>query len=93
MGSESLICYVELNPVRAAMVDHAAEYPWSSYQYNAVGKPIKLITPHALYLQLGKAPEQTQAYYRSLFDTQSQWDQSRMGPLGILCEVDHVHVD
>lgn len=61
--------YIELNPVRAAMVDHAAEYPWSSYQYNAVGKPIKLITPHELYVQLGKTPEQRQTYYRSLFDS------------------------
>jgi putative transposase len=60
--------YIELNPVRAAMVDHASEYPWSSYQYNAAGKEIKLITPHDLYLQLGKTPLQRQASYRALFE-------------------------
>ena len=41
--------YIELNPVRADMVEHAAEYPWSSYQANALGKPIELITPHSCY--------------------------------------------
>ena len=27
--------YIELNPVRAKMVEHPGEYPWSSYQANA----------------------------------------------------------
>jgi putative transposase len=30
--------YIELNPVRAAMVNDPAEYKWSSYQCNALGK-------------------------------------------------------
>lgn len=29
--------YIELNPVRAGMVAHPSEYPWSSYGYNALG--------------------------------------------------------
>ena len=41
--------YIELNPVRAGMVAHPAEYPWSSYQYNVRGKAIELIMPHFLY--------------------------------------------
>ena len=28
--------YIGLNPVRADMVKHPSEYPWSSYQHNAV---------------------------------------------------------
>ena len=28
--------YIELNPVRAAMVAHPAEYTWSSYQHNVI---------------------------------------------------------
>ena len=59
--------YIELNPVRAGMVSHASEYPWSSYQSNALGKPIQLLTPHALYLQLGKTEAERQDAYRSLF--------------------------
>jgi len=60
--------YIELNPVRANMVCHPAEYPWSSYQKNALGKPIKLITPHDCYLSLGKNDEARQMAYKALFD-------------------------
>jgi putative transposase len=31
--------YIEFNPVRAGMVSHPADYPWSSYHVNARGKP------------------------------------------------------
>lgn len=30
--------YIELNPVRAGMVDESAGYRWSSYRFNASGK-------------------------------------------------------
>ena len=60
--------YIELNPVRAKMVSHAAEYPWSSYQGNALGKPIQLLTPHVLYNQLGKTDNERQVAYRGLFN-------------------------
>ena len=44
--------YIELNPVRAGMVGDPSEYPWSSYQINALGKKSDLCTPHGLYLSL-----------------------------------------
>ena len=59
--------YIELNPVRANMVNHASEYPWSSYRFNAVGLNIQLITPHAEYIKLGASPEKRQKAYRGLF--------------------------
>ena len=59
--------YIELNPVRATMVDHAGEYQWSSYQSNAQGKSDSLITPHPLYLALGKTESLRQEAYRELF--------------------------
>jgi putative transposase len=59
--------YIELNPVRAGMVDHASEYPWSSYRSNALGKAIQLILPHPQYQQLGKSAQERQRAYRSLF--------------------------
>ena len=59
--------YIELNPVRAAMVAHPAEYTWSSYQHNGAGKVIELITEHELYTLLGANPENRQAHYRVLF--------------------------
>jgi putative transposase len=30
--------YIELNPVRAGMVDDHADYRWSSYRANALGR-------------------------------------------------------
>lgn len=62
--------YIELNPVRAQMVEHPAEYPWSSFRHNALGKKIRLITPHPLYLSLGGTDKQRQHRYRALFDQQ-----------------------
>lgn len=59
--------YIELNPVRAGMVSHPSEYPWSSYHYNAIGQPNELITPHIEYIRLDKAAESRQAAYRQLF--------------------------
>mgnify|MGYP001059216657 CR=1 FL=1 len=60
--------YIELNPVRAEMVAHPAEYPWSSYQCNALGKPIELITPHILYQGLAKTEKTRKKRYAALFD-------------------------
>lgn len=60
--------YIELNPIRAGMVGHPAEYPWSSYQYNALGKPVELITPHFLYRGLAKTEKKRQKRYAALFD-------------------------
>lgn len=59
--------YIELNPVRANMVQHPSEYKWSSYQYHGVGKQITCLTPHPLYQALGANDKQRQYQYRSLF--------------------------
>ncbi len=59
--------YIELNPVRARLVGHPAEYPWSSYRANAQGEPSTLLTPHRLYTALGNDAEARQAAYRELF--------------------------
>ena len=59
--------YIELNPVRAGMVSHPSEYPWSSYHHNARGQPDDLVTPYLEYRRLGKTDEERQAAYRQLF--------------------------
>lgn len=60
--------YIELNPVRAKMVDHPAEYTWSSYRRNALGKKFKIITPHPAYLALGSNSHERQMRYQALFN-------------------------
>jgi len=59
--------YIELNPVRAGMVEHPAEYRWSSYAANGQGLENTLITPYLLYISLGKTALERQAVYRNLF--------------------------
>lgn len=64
-----LVCYryIELNPVRAGMVDLPAAYPWSSYRANALGDHSPLVSPHRAYLALGADGSERQAAYRDLF--------------------------
>lgn len=61
--------YIELNPIRAQMVNHPSEYPWSSFHSNGLGETDSLITPHLVYKRLGKSPEERQKAYRQLFRT------------------------
>ena len=60
--------YIELNPVRAKLVSHPKNYPWSSYHHNANGKTDALIIPHDLYLSLSKEDKGRQAAYATLFN-------------------------
>ena len=46
--------YIELNPVRAGMVAHPSEYPWSSYRCNALGQANILVLPHVEYVRLAR---------------------------------------
>ncbi len=59
--------YIELNPVRANMVEHPAEYFWSSYRANAQGESSKLLTPHPLYSALDRDQAVRRTTYRELF--------------------------
>jgi putative transposase len=66
----TLMRYIELNPVRAGMVAHPRDYPWSSYRYNALGESglnADWISPHREYLRLGRKAGDRQAAYRQLF--------------------------
>ena len=61
---------IELNPVRAAMVEDPAHYRWTSYRANGIGQVDAPLTPHPLYLTLGKTDKARQATYRALFRAQ-----------------------
>ena len=65
------ICYryVELNPVRARMVGHPADYRWSSHAANAQGDPA-LITPHPAYVALSTEESERRRVYRDMFGSQ-----------------------
>ncbi|WP_455231330.1 transposase [Geopseudomonas aromaticivorans] len=59
--------YIELNLVRAGMVEVPDDYPWSSYRRHGWGETNPLVTDHPLYLALGKDGVIRQQTYRQLF--------------------------
>src|SRR3990167_10719164 len=67
-----LLCqrYIELNPVRANMVNDPADYRWSSYRANGLGQADSLLTPHEVYASLGQSEVDRLAAYRALFRTE-----------------------
>lgn len=60
----ALACYryIELNPVRASMVDHPSKYPWSSYSANTGAALQSFVRPHPSYLALATNGERRAAY-------------------------------
>lgn len=68
-GAYLLACsrYVELNPVRAGLVDGPVDYGWSSYGRNAEGNEDDLVTAHPEYRKLGRSLTARQDAYRETF--------------------------
>jgi putative transposase len=58
--------YIELNPVRAGMVEDPAQYRWSSYRCNAQGEASEVCTGHRLYQSISTNASARQAAYREL---------------------------
>ena len=59
--------YIELNPVRANMVEHPADYRWSSYRGNGQNINDDIVKPHELYMRLGRSEDERKENYRRLF--------------------------
>ncbi|WP_445147007.1 transposase [Dyella sp. Tek66A03] len=59
--------YIELNPLRAAMVADPADYVWSSYRANAQVLSGAVVVPHAEYLSLGVDASERCVAYGQLF--------------------------
>lgn len=56
--------YIELNPVRAAVVTMAENYRWSSVHKHLGFSSEPLLTPHFLYLALGQDTQTRAAWWR-----------------------------
>lgn len=59
--------YIELNPVRAGMVNAPGDYRWSSFSRNALGHVDHVVTPHPAYLALAAGNESAASRYREMF--------------------------
>jgi putative transposase len=60
--------YIELNPVRARMVDVPARYRWSSCAANLGLRPHSGLEPHPAWRSLGPTPAERTDRYRALLD-------------------------
>jgi putative transposase len=67
-GNYLLQChrYIELNPLRAAMVDDPRGYRWSSHHALAFGDDDPVLTPHPVYEDLSTDPGTRQRNYRAM---------------------------
>lgn len=60
------MAYIDLNPVRAALVADPRDYRWSSHAHYAGLRDDKLVTPHPLFWALGNTPFAREAAYTEL---------------------------
>ncbi|WP_273209756.1 transposase [Marinobacter subterrani] len=60
--------YIEMNPLKAGMVNNPEDYWWTSYQCHALGKPSNMHQPHELYQCLAKTPADRKRRYIQLFN-------------------------
>ena len=58
--------YIELNPVRAKIIESPEDYPWSGYRYYSQGKKNELITRDIFYDELGKNDQERQKNYQKM---------------------------
>jgi putative transposase len=67
-SSYLLTCYryIELNPVRAGLVQQPQDYRWSSYRANTHTGSRGMITPHEEYLRLGATDGERRNAYAQL---------------------------
>lgn len=57
--------YIELNPVRAAIVDSPSRFRWSSYRGHAGMEVDPLLDEHAVYSELGRTAMEREKEYRT----------------------------
>lgn len=62
--------YIELNPVRAGMVEQPGDYRWSSFRRNGLGQANSIVREHPIYSGLGSNPEERRRAYCDLFRAQ-----------------------
>jgi putative transposase len=59
--------YIELNPVRACMVERPEVFRWSSFRSNAGLAPVGWLVPQDVYMSLARSVTERADAYRALF--------------------------
>jgi len=60
------MAYMDLNPVRAALVAQAKDYPWSSHGHYIGLHVDRLVTPHPQFWSMGNTPFAREAAYAEM---------------------------
>ena len=74
----SVMRYIELNPVRAGMVAHPRDYPWSShrcYAYGEHGPNLNWLIQPDQYLNIERTDDARRQAYRDLFKSEIDVDE------------------
>ena len=86
LAARTMAAYIDLNPVRAGMVERARDHLWSSHGHYIGLQQDRLITPHPLVWGLGNTPFSREAAYAELVqggpsaeDTQALTDATLKG--------------
>jgi putative transposase len=72
------MAYIDLNPVRAGIAVEPGDYPWSSHGHYVGLRNDKLVSPHALYWELGNTPFARDAAYAELVRAGISGEQQRV---------------
>lgn len=73
--------YVELNPVRAKMVEDPKEYKWSSYNAYAYGKKDPLVDEHPIYRNISEEEKERRKKYREFVKQMLKEKQAMKGEM------------
>ena len=46
--------YIEMNPVRAGIVEKPEDYPWSSHRHHAFNEIDRIVTTHSFYMDMAE---------------------------------------
>ncbi len=68
-NDEHLLCvlrYIEANPLRARLVRHAGNYPWSSYGVHGAGEASDLVDPLVTYEAISPYPKVRQRRWQAM---------------------------
>jgi putative transposase len=63
----AVMCYGDMNPVRAGLVRRARDWAWSSHRHYALGEPNDLVTDAPAYVALGQTWLSRRRGYLRLF--------------------------
>lgn len=62
----AVLRYIEANPIRAGLVQNAADYRWSSYGYHSDGRADAVLAPSSPYEALGVNPIARRRHWQAM---------------------------